>query len=74
VSSPFWKRLERLESVIRFRTPRWMVILTNGSNPDEAAEAAILDELGATDEEVVIFAKRFVDTEDLPRVHSVSQP
>ncbi len=45
-----------------------MVILTNGSNPDEPAEAAILDKLGATDEEVVIFAKRFVDTEDLPRI------
>jgi hypothetical protein len=72
MTSSITKKLDGLERLIRFRAPRFITILVDGTKPpDEAAEAALLQPLDVQPDDIVVAVKKFVDLDDLPRLQSV---
>ena len=67
------KRIEALAQRIGSSRARQIVILVDGDKDDQSAADAIVQELGAGRNDVVIFLGRFTgDKSDLPRLGSIT--
>ena len=67
------KRIEALEAKANSRGARWIVIEVDGNSPDDqAAIDALLAPLSVGRQDTVVAVRKFVYTDDLPRVASVT--
>lgn len=67
------KRLEALTQSIRVRHPKWIMMLIDGNLAEQSAADAIVEALGVTPDDTVLYLARYSDTDhDLPRLGGIT--